>query len=79
MPPKYELFDKAGNVVESRDYTADEIKAVAKAELCAMDSAMIRVIEDLYEVLSPSQKAALPAEVAGKITKRKALRDSLSR
>lgn len=62
------------NDTDRREQAAIPDSVIAAAELRESDRQMARVVEDIYQVLTASQKAALPDAVHSKIEKRMALR-----
>lgn len=57
-----------------RDKTLQEKEAFKKQRIAATDIGLIRVIEDIFDVLTLEQKVAIPQASVDKIAERKAIR-----
>lgn len=52
-------------------------KQAVQIQLANSDAGLVRVVEDIYKVLTPEQKAGIPAQSVQKINDRLALRGKL--
>lgn len=78
MPDTYELYDGKGNLVLSEPLSPEQERDRRRQDLLGTDADMLRVVEDIIEVLTPQQKAALPQAVRDKVAKRQALRAEIA-
>jgi len=74
MTSKYELFDGQGNILEQRDFTLDELKAVWARDIEETDKKIPRAVEDIIDALDVQTKQKIAISTLDAYNQKKLIR-----